>query len=72
MISMEYEAFHREPTRKVACPHCSGLIEFYYYSGMGDLARKVQISECLPSGRFQIVEVQHTTEAFSAVNWIVD
>ena len=24
------------------------------------------------SGRFQIVEVQHTTEAFSAVNWIVD
>jgi len=46
MISMKYEAFHREPTRKVACPHCSGLIEFYYYSGMGDLAPHFYCDTC--------------------------
>jgi len=35
-------------------------------------ARKVQISGCLPSGRFQIVEIQQTSKAFTAMNWIID
>jgi len=36
------------------------------------LSRMVQKIEPPLSGRFPIVEIQHATEAFSALNWIVD
>jgi hypothetical protein len=35
---MKFKREKRESVKSISCPHCDGIIEYYNYSGMGDLA----------------------------------
>jgi hypothetical protein len=43
---MEFEAIKRAPFKSMNCQHCKGIVEFYHYSGMGDLAPHFYCDSC--------------------------
>jgi hypothetical protein len=43
---MKFESFSREPCKSINCPHCKGVVEFYHYSGMGDLVPHFYCDTC--------------------------
>jgi hypothetical protein len=43
---MKFEAFSRDPCKSINCPHCKGIVEFYHYSGMGDLVPHFYCDTC--------------------------
>jgi hypothetical protein len=43
---MKFESFSREPCKSINCPHCKGIVEFYHYSGMGDLVPHFYCNTC--------------------------
>ena len=45
-MRVKFEAIKREPCKSMNCPHCNGVVEFYHYSGMGDLAPHFYCDSC--------------------------
>jgi hypothetical protein len=43
---MKFESFSREPCKSINCPHCKDVVEFYHYSGMGDLVPHFYCDTC--------------------------
>lgn len=43
---MKFESISREPCKRINCPHCKCVVEFYHYSGMGDLAPHFYCDTC--------------------------
>ena len=43
---MKMESIQRTPCNSINCPHCNAVVEFYHYSGMGDLAPHFYCDSC--------------------------
>jgi hypothetical protein len=43
---MKFESISREPCKSINCPNCKGNVEFYHYSGMGDLVPHFYCNTC--------------------------
>ena len=45
-MRVKFEVINREPCKSINCPHCKGVVEFYHYSGMGDLVPHFYCNTC--------------------------
>ena len=45
-MRVKFEVIEREPCKSINCPHCNGVVEFYHYSGMGDLVPHFYCDTC--------------------------
>ena len=43
---MEFDIFKKNPCKQVKCLHCRETVDFYHYSGMGDLAPHFYCDTC--------------------------
>jgi hypothetical protein len=40
------KSYRRAPVASLRCPHCAGVVRYYYFSGMGDVAPHFYCDSC--------------------------